>query len=89
MIPSKAYSHGYNERLRDALQSERADPDVLRVMMRSGGGGFVSNLASAWLHADATNNRLLFAHFGHYYREYERTLRDEQRRRDQKGRDTP
>lgn len=92
-MSTEQWSTGYNERLRAALAlaqagHRRADPEVLRVMQRAG-GAFVANLASAWLHADATNQRILFDNFGHYYRTYEDTLRDEQRRRDAKGRDTP
>lgn len=64
------------------------DPEVLQAMMRSG-GGFVSALALAWMHADATNNAKLFRNFGHYYAEYQSILRDEQDRRNAKGRDTP
>lgn len=59
------------------------DPDVLQCMALAG-GSFVANLALAWLHADSINNAKLFAAFGHYYREYEQALADEQERRKEK-----
>lgn len=63
----------YRAKLRAALGEFEKDPDVLRLMMIQG-GGFIAALAEAWIHADATNNRKLFAVFGHYYREYEAKL---------------
>jgi len=50
--------------------SNEIDMDGALTMMQRYGGGFVKNLAVAWLHADAENSRKLAEAFPGYLATY-------------------